>query len=99
MKMMVLKHSGSDYPDFMEMDTDFIIGDTLKVEYDYDHGKKGLADFTVVDIYCNHLVFPIEVMLTLHCGDTLFKERCRCATFEVFETLLKSKIRKEAIIQ
>lgn len=103
MLMNVLKVSDSNNPNTVNKETDFLIGQSINMEYDWSikescmNGYKGTpskdtANFVIKDIFCNMLINPCEVMLTLTTDDKTFIERCKCSEFNAFEYQVKGRI-------
>ena len=46
---------------------------------------KDVAEFTVVDMVCNMLVYPSEVWLLLGSEDEMFRKRCGSEEFDAPE--------------
>lgn len=113
MKVKVWKHEDAKKPDIIEVETAFNKGDKFEMEYDWctkvecivGHEKiwhKDIAEFEVVDIFCNMLINPSSVWLRLKSDDKLFQKRCG-GCFDVPEEQVlermdkaKEKERKEA---
>lgn len=91
-------------PDMEEMETAFNIGDKFKMEYDWcdkiqcingyrPNWHKDVAEFKVVDMVCNMLVYPSEVWLRLGSDDELFKKRCGSEEFDAPEKQVIERVR------
>ena len=97
MLLKVLKGARDTWkPEEVEMDTAFNIGDKFKMEYDWckriqcmngykPEWYKDVAEFTVVDMVCNMLVYPSEVWLRLGSEDEMFRKRCGSEEFDAPE--------------
>ena len=75
----VLKNEGSSYPDKMEAETNYHVGQKLYFEYGYNESiyrdTTGVAEFEVTGIVLNTFINPHETMLEVKTEDEEYKKR------------------------